>query len=156
MTSERVEAFWREYLDTIPAGHTHRRARPAVFAFGDSPSLADELAALVAAGRKRATTSLPIELTADGAPVPGDVAIVTCADGTPAAVIEYVEVRHVPFHAVDGAYAAVEGEGDGSLAWWRAAHRAYFARVGARSGVAFDEGTIVVCQRFDVLWPPRP
>jgi len=33
----------------------------------------------------------------------------------------------VPFGAVDAAFAAAEGEGDRSLAWWQAAHTAYFA-----------------------------
>jgi uncharacterized protein YhfF len=59
--SEIAHAFWERYLRTLPANHSHRGTRPDVFAFGDSPSLADELAALVQTGRKRATASLPIE-----------------------------------------------------------------------------------------------
>jgi uncharacterized protein YhfF len=46
-------------------------------------------------------------------PIPGDVGIVTQSDGIPVAIIELVEVRYVPFHAVDAAFAADEGEGDG-------------------------------------------
>lgn len=150
-----AEAFWLDYLGTLAAGHPHRRARPDVFAFGDSSGLADELAGLVEAGRKRATTTLPAEFAADGSTVPvaGDLSIVTRADGTPVAIIEIVEVQEVPFAAVDAAYAAEEGEGDGSLAWWRDAHRAYFGRVAARLGTAFDDRTPVVCQRFRLLWP---
>jgi len=70
-----VEAFWQRYLGTLPAGHPHRRARPDAFAFGDSPSLTDELAALVEIGRKQATTGLPVEFTSEGLPLPavGDV-----------------------------------------------------------------------------------
>ena len=127
---------------------------PPAFTFGDSPSLANELATLVQTGRKRATTSLPVEFTSEGQPLPasGEVGIVTWADGTPAAIIELVEVRHVPFQDVDAAFAAAEGEGDGTLAWWRAAHRKYFDRVCVRLGGTFDETSLVVCQRFRLVW----
>ena len=150
---QTVEAFWRRYLDSLAPAHLHRKARPDAFAFGDSPSLADELAALVLAGRKRATASLPIEFTSEGQPLPaaGDVGIVKRGDGNPVAIIELVQVRHVPFRSVDAAFAADEGEGDGSLAFWRSAHREYFGRVCARFGGKFDEAAAVICQRFRLV-----
>jgi uncharacterized protein YhfF len=152
--TDTAAAFWQRYVDTLPVGHPHRDARPDAFAFGDSPALANELAALVQAGRKRATASLPVEFTSAGLalPAPGDVSIVTLADGTPVAIIELVEVRHTPFQDVEAAFASDEGEGDGSLAWWQAAHRRYFGRVCARLGGQFDETTPVICQRFRLVW----
>ena len=152
--NQAAEAFWQRYVATLPAGHAHREARPDAFAFGDSPALADELAALVLAGHKRATASLPVEFTSEGQPLPvaGNVSIVKPGDGRPVAIIELVEVRHVPFQAVDAAFAANEGEGDGSLAYWRSAHREYFGRVCARFGGNFNETTPVICQRFRLLW----
>jgi uncharacterized protein YhfF len=152
--TESAEAFWQRYLDTLPAEHPYRHAHPDAFAFGDSPALANELAALVQVGRKRATASLPVEFTSLGLPLPaaGDLSIVTRADGSPVAIIELVEVRHVPFQAVGAAFAADEGEGDGTLAWWQAAHRRYFSRMGARFGDTFDETTPVICQRFRLVW----
>ena len=151
---ESAEAFWQRYLDAIPAEHPHRHARPDVFSFGDSPALANELAALVQLGRKRATASLPLEFTSAGLPLPaaGDVSIVTRAHGSPAAIIELLEVRHVAFQAVDEAFAAEEGEGDGTLAWWQAAHRRYFNRVCSALGGKFDETAPVICQRFRLVW----
>jgi uncharacterized protein YhfF len=151
---DTAEAFWQRYLARLPAEHPHRRARPDAFAFGDSPSLADELAALVQAGRKRATASLPVEFTSINLPLPapGDIGVVTRGDGAPVGIIEIVDVQHVPFHAVGAAFAAEEGEGDGSLAWWQAAHRKYFRRVCARLGSEFDETGLVVCQRFRLVW----
>ena len=151
-------AFWNRYLDSLPAGHPHRRATPDVFSFGDSAALADELAALVLSGRKRATTSLPVEYTSEGQPLPeaGNASIVTRSNAAPAAIIEFVEVRLVPFQDVDAAYAAIEGEGDGSLAHWQAAHRAYFRRVCDRLGGRFEETTPVLCQQFRVVWPRKP
>jgi uncharacterized protein YhfF len=151
---ESVAAFWQRYIAALPAEHPHRHAHPDAFAFGDSPALANELAALVQVGRKRATASLPVEFTSLGLPLPaaGDVSIVTRADGTPVAIIELVEVRHVPFQVVDAAFATDEGEGDGTLAWWQAAHQRYFSRVCARLGGKFDETTPVICQRFRLVW----
>ena len=149
-----VEAFWEGYLGTLPAEHPHRHARPDVFAFGDSPSLANELAALVQLGDKQATAGLPAEFTSAGLPLPvaGDLSIVTRADGSPVAVIELTEVRQVPFQGVDAAFAADEGEGDRTLVWWRTAHCAYFSRVSAKLGCEFDESTLVICQRFRLVW----
>jgi uncharacterized protein YhfF len=151
---EPAAAFWQRYLATLPIRHPHRSVEPDVFSFGDSPALADELAALVLAGRKAATTSLPIEFTSEGLDLPsaGDMSIVTLADGTPAAIIEIVEVQAVAFQDVGATFAAVEGEGDGSLAFWRRAHREYFGRVGARLGAPFEETSVVLCQRFRVVW----
>jgi uncharacterized protein YhfF len=152
--TETPAAFWQRYVATLPAEHPHRHAKPDAFAFGDSPALANELAALVQAGRKRATASLLVEFTSVGLPLPraGDVSIVTLADGVPVAIIELVEVRHVPFQAVDAAFAADEGEGDGSLEWWKVAHQRYFGRVCARLGDEFDQTTAVICQRFRLVW----
>lgn len=61
----------------------------------------------------------------------------------------------MPFKDVTADFAAAEGEGDGSLAFWRAAHAAYFTRECARLGRAFSEDMPVVCERFDVvgIWP---
>jgi len=149
-----VLTYWKNYVDTLPAAHPHRHARPDAFAFGDTHALADELGALVKAGRKRATASLPVEFTSLGDPLPavGNVGIVLSGSGTPIAIIELTEVRHVPFRDVGAAFAADEGEGDGTLANWRAAHLAYFGRVASRAGVPFDETTTVICQRFRLVW----
>jgi len=152
--SERAAAFWRAYLAGLPPDHPHHTAHVTAFSFGDSPALADELAGLVVAGRKRATASLQIQFEADGAPLPaaGDIWIVTRADTTPVAIIETTDVRLVPFGAVDAAFAEAEGENDGSLASWRAAHMAFFGRVLARLGGRLDDASLVVCERFRVLY----
>jgi uncharacterized protein YhfF len=152
--TEAVATFWQRYLGTLPAGHPHRRAQPDAFSFGDFPALADELGLLVKAGRKRATASLAVEFTSVDVALPaaGDISIVQLGDGQPVAIIELVEVRHLPFNAVDAAFAADEGEGDGSLASWQAAHREYFGRVSARAGLRFDEATTVICQRFRLVF----
>jgi uncharacterized protein YhfF len=147
-------SFWQRYLDSLPAAHPHRGARADAFAFGDTVALADELAALVLAGKKRATASLAVEFESAGEPLPvvGSLSIILRGDKVPVAIIERIEVREVPFHAVDQAFASREGEGDGTLAWWQEAHRTYFTRVGRSHGKAFDENTPVICQSFQVVY----
>jgi len=147
-------AAWKAYLATLPPDHPHHSHEPTAFGFGHTPALADDLAALVLRGQKRATTSLAIEYTADNLPLPvaGDLTIITQGDGLPCAVIERSSVTTVPFAAVDAEYAAIEGEGDGSLSFWRTAHRAYFSGAAARLGGQFDDQTPVLCQVFHVIW----
>lgn len=149
------EAFWQAYLATLPCDHPHRARRPDAFGFGDTAELADELAALVLAGVKRATTSLAVEFTSLGEPLPevGDVSLVLFGSGAPAAIIERTHVERVPFCRVDARYAALEGEGDGSLASWRLGHTEYFQGVCARLGGKLEDDTLVLCQAFRVLWP---
>ncbi|MFL6621110.1 MAG: ASCH domain-containing protein [Sulfurifustis sp.] len=149
-------AFWKDYLSQLPSGHPHRDANPDAFAFGSVGALADELAALVLSGKKRATTSLAIEFTSVDEPLPqvGSLSIILRGDLTPVAIIERTDVRTVLFDEVDEAYAATEGEGDGSLVYWRAAHTEYFTGVCERLGARFDHKTPVICQIFRVVWPP--
>lgn len=152
--------MWRRYLASLPASHPHNLITPDSFAFGESAgdeesgSLADELADLVVAGQKRATCSLPVEFTSlnEPLPEPGDVSIILRGNGTPAAIVERTAVQQLAFRLVDARFAADEGEGDGSLSSWREGHRAYFASVCERLGGHFDDDTVVICQRFRVVW----
>jgi uncharacterized protein YhfF len=151
--SDAAASLWRAYAAHLPADHPHRAARVTAFSFGDSAALADELAALVVAGTKRATASLPIQLESQGVapPAAGDVSIVMRGDGTPVGIIETTDVRLVPFGEVGEGFAATEGEGDGSLAYWREAHTDFFGRVVARLGGRLDDASVVLCERFRLL-----
>ena len=152
--AKACDALWQAYLSELTADHPHRQAKPDRFGFGDEPALAEELALLVLEGRKCATTSLATEYTAFGEtlPVAGDLSIIVRGDGTPVALIESTAVTTRPFDEVDAAFAATEGEGDGSLACWRAAHIEYFTAVCARLGGQFDAQTPVICRVFRVVW----
>ena len=148
--------LWQTYLGTLPEGHPHHSAMPNAFGFGGEPQLADELAGLALAGKKRATTSLPLEYTTLDLPVPqrGDLSIIVDGRGSPVAVIERTEVIELAFAEVDAEYAAAEGEGDGSLRHWQQAHAEYFNGVCARLGGSFSAATPVLCQHFRIVWRP--
>ena len=113
------------------------------FAFGDSPTLADELLELVLKGIKTATCSTEDEPNSS---TPGERWIVLDGRGTPRCVIESTEVTYRRFGEVDAAFAYEEGEGDRSLAYWRDAHRKYFGRLGR-----FSEDMMLMCERFRLV-----
>jgi uncharacterized protein YhfF len=69
--------------------------------------------------------------------------------------VRTTQVDITTFGEVDAAFAWDEGEGDRSLAWWRDAYMRYFGRQGATEGIAFDELSKVVRERFAVVWPDR-
>lgn len=113
------------------------------FSFGDSPALADKLAALVLAGKKTATCWAASQglLTEVGKRM-----VVLSGSGRPLAVVETVELTRRRFGEVDAAFAHDEGEGDRSLAHWRSAHRTYFTRLGQ-----FAEDMPLYCERFRLI-----
>ncbi|MUO80489.1 ASCH domain-containing protein [Agrobacterium vitis] len=118
------------------------------FAFGDTPELADQLLALVLAGKKTATCGALRDFGPKGEPLPvvGRRDVVLDGVGRPAAVIETVEVTIRRFDAVDAEFAHDEGEDDQSLESWRVGHEAYFARNGG-----FTPDMELVCERFRLV-----
>lgn len=149
-----IAALWRAFVDATEGVDEARFT--GAFAFGDGAAMADELSALVLQGIKRATASALWAYEAEGEALPrqGDLSIVTDGSGTPRCVIETLSVEVVPFREVTAAFAHAEGEGDRSLAYWRRAHRAFLGRECAAAGRAFSESMQVVCERFEVRYPP--
>ena len=137
------------------AGIPEQYAKLPRFAFGDGPALADELLALVLAGKKTATCCSLRQYEAEGweIPYPGYRWIVLDGAKRPRCVVETTDCATKPFDDVDAQFAHDEGEGDQTYAWWRAAHEKYFQRQGL-----YEPGMLVVCERFrlvDVLEPVK-
>ena len=124
-----------------------------ISAFGDCAPLASELGRLVSLGQKTATSSLLWDWEADGEPIPvaGEEEVLVEWSGIPYAVILTTDVRIVPFSAVPPGFASAEGEGDGSLEWWQAAHWPLFNKVCASIERAATTEMPVVCQRFRLV-----
>jgi uncharacterized protein YhfF len=137
-------AFWAEFPEAAGASYTVER-------FGDSPRLADELLHLVRSGTKRATASLVADLPE--LPRIGTYWIVCDSAGAPSVILRTTELRLVPFHDVDAGFAFDEGEDDRTLASWRTEHRRYFARRSAALGVPFTDDTLILLERFRVVFP---
>ena len=147
-----VHEFWKAF--EAAAGADVSRRFCEAFHFDDNEPGANALAALVLAGTKRATASLLWSY--DGIdrkrPRPLDLSIVTNWSGTPLCVIETTAADIVPYQDVSEEFAATEGEGDGSLRFWREAHWAYFGRECARLGRTPHLQMPVICERFRVVY----
>lgn len=114
------------------------------FTFGDGPELADQLLALVLAGRKTATCWDAAE-GLKGAEI-GKSMVAKDATGASRAVLETVELTQRRFDQVDAAFAHDEGEDDRTLESWRAAHKSYFTRNGG-----FAPDMLLNCERFRLV-----
>lgn len=128
-----------------------------VYAFGDSPSMKDELIELVINGDKRATASLVEEYTQDDLDVPvmGDLSVVLDGKGTPRVIVRTTEAEWVPFDDVSASFAHDEGEGDRSLSDWREGHQRYFGREADRRKIAFTGESLILCERFEVIYQAK-
>jgi uncharacterized protein YhfF len=113
------------------------------FSFGDNPKLAAELSDLVLAGTKTATCWAVSE---GQKTYVGKRMVMLDGHGSPAAILETVELFNRRFDEVDAGFAFDEGEGDRSLGYWRGAHRRYFTRRGT-----FAPDMDLWCERFRVV-----
>lgn len=117
------------------------------FRFGDNAELSAELVALVRSGAKTATCGALRDFGEGGEarPVPGRRDIALNWDGTPAFVIETLEVTERRFRDVDADFALSEGE-DETLEGWRDGHRRYFERNGG-----WHPDMMLLCERFRLV-----
>jgi len=121
--------------------------------FGDSPELSTALLSLIRKGGKKAGTSLLWAIKAEGDSVPevGQIEIVVDHQNEPVLITRITAVEVIPYKDIRAEYAAQEGEGDGSLEYWRTAHWAFFSRECKRIGREPSETMPVVCSIFEVL-----
>lgn len=128
---------------------------PQAWHFCDNEKDADACARLVLSGMKRATSpSLwSFEQAGEPLPEPGDLNIVTDWNGHAVCVIRTTGVQVLPFSAATAWHASMEGEGDGSLAWWRDAHWAYYQREREGSGDVPGPDMPIVFQVFERVFP---
>jgi len=134
--------------------------------FGFPGPLRDRLVAAILAGDKTATSSLLIEYERAGEPLPvvGTRQAVPDSAGAVVAEIVVTEVRVVPLAQVDVAHAIAEGEGDRTIAEWRATHEVFWHGEEFRASLGnpeftVDDATEVVLERFAVALstdPTRP
>ena len=132
---------------TLPPGPVHADG------FGDSAELSQELLTLISSGRKRAGAGLLWAYEHDGEHISraGDIEIVVDHLHAPVMVTRIVSSEIMPFNEVTAEYAAIEGEGDGSLKYWRWAHWNFFSRECKRIGRKPTESMPVICNVFEVL-----
>ncbi|MDW5501858.1 ASCH domain-containing protein [Pseudomonas lundensis] len=114
------------------------------WSFGDNPALADELLQLVLDGQKTATCCSYVSYQQEQEPLVGDYNVVLDGRGEPACIIRILSLRLIRYEDVTAEMAALEGEGDKSLAFWQQGHREFFTREGT-----FSPQMWLVFQQFE-------
>ena len=122
-------------------------SKSITFRFGDTEKLCNKLLSLVRSGKKTATCDALRRFGANGEamPVVGRRDVALNWDGTPALLIETIEVTQTRFCDVAERFALAEGEND-DLEGWRRDHQEYFERTGG-----FDPQMMLVCERFRLV-----
>ena len=118
------------------------------FSFGDSPEMADELLALVLAGKKTATGSVVLE--DEQTPSVGDLSLVIDGHGNPACVIKTVHLETVKFCDLTWDMVKREGE-DENFEQWKSGNIRYWTRDAAKRGYTFTDQTLITFERFEVV-----
>ena len=134
--SDNLEAFRR--LTGLPLSD--------IFAFGDSPEMADELLAFVRRGTKRATV-WPVDN--DEVEAVGDYSGILDGAGNLAFVLQTTHLEPGRLGEVTPAFAWDEGEDDGTLEAWQDGHRAFFKKHGFED----PDQVEVMFERFRIVWP---
>ncbi|WP_030017906.1 ASCH domain-containing protein [Streptomyces monomycini] len=134
----------------------HEALPPLEFAFPGP--LRDRLVAAVLSGAKTTTSGLLADYERENDPLPraGDRYQVPDSDGRPVAVIEVTEVRVLRLADVDLRHAVDEGEGNETVADWRADHESFWHSPEMREALGdpefhVDDDTQVVAERFRVV-----
>ncbi len=83
---------------------------------------------------------------------PGDLSIVTYANGQPACVIETGEVNIAPFNEATAEFAATEGADDLSLEHCRKCHWKEFLVQCDKLNRTPTENKPVICEKFMVVY----
>lgn len=145
-----VEDFWGRFVAATGLDGPYD-----AWGFGDEsmPEMMTELALLVRDGPKRATAGVLAEYEDEGEPIDevGRFVVILGGGGEPVCVIRNTSVEVRRFGDVDEEFARTEGEGDGSLEYWRSSHREYFAN----SGYPIDDDTPMVLVTFELAWDGR-
>jgi uncharacterized protein YhfF len=131
--------------------------------FGFPGRLRDHLVAAILDGSKTSTTGLVVDYEHDGDPLPqvGDRLAVPDSDDQLVAVIEVTEVRVVKLADVDLAHVVDEGEGDTTIAGWRANHESFWHSPEMRAALddptfTVDDSTETILWRFKLVTDLRP
>ena len=155
---ESPAEMWEAFLESCGQTPDTTSKSYSAWYFGDGEEMASQLADLVLEGTKRATAGAVdvYEFEGEDLPLAGDYSVITDFHGRAKCVIRTTSVEVVPFSEVTADFAAIEGEGDGSLDYWRSVHWDFFTREFKSFGIHPTEALLVVCEQFEVIYPSEP
>jgi 5-formyltetrahydrofolate cyclo-ligase len=149
--SPECQRFWNTYLLTLEHPPAHPKIQTSI---PGNIQLADELLGLYLSGKKRAGSGLVRDYEMAGEPLPavGDYWIVLDSRQKPQCLLQTIRVEIHRFDQVPESVAAAEGEGDGSLRYWRDAHAKFFAPYLDPLGIINLNSTEVVTEYFTLVF----
>ncbi|MGY0612487.1 ASCH domain-containing protein [Luteimonas sp. A501] len=150
-----VKLMWDDYLARQSQPSQLPTDAPPAWHFCDNEADAHECAQLVLTGKKRATSPSLWSFESSGEALPhvGDLSIVTDWSGKAVCIIRTTKVQILPLNEITEVHARIEGEGDGSLDWWRKAHWDYYHHELQGTGYEPQPDMSVVFQEFERIFP---
>lgn len=155
-TDQTVKNMWSAFVESNPK--FAEEDMPESWFFHDNEQDANRLAELTRNGNKKASSSLYLWYEEAGANLPkiGTKHIITDFSGQAKAIIEIKKVDTIPFNQISEAYAALDmGTKEQPLKKWRKAHWDFFSKAIQERGQKPTEAMVVVCERFETIWPIR-
>ncbi|MGF1559819.1 MAG: ASCH domain-containing protein [Flavobacteriaceae bacterium] len=151
-----VPEMWNAYIQSNP--EFKDEDIPEADYFHTNREEANRLAKLTLNGKKKASSGLywlykyyKVDL-----PKVGAKQIITDFDGKAQAIIKNISVDTVPFNKISKAYAEMDmGTANDPLKKWKKAHWDFFMTAMQESGEKPTEEMLIVCVRFETIWPEK-
>jgi len=150
---KRSKVYLDCYLNSLPAEVAKQYTSFSADYYCADEYNANLCAQLILKGEKQASCSMEYWYSHEGEtmPVVGHLQVVTDWNGDPVCIVELTSVSLCPYNQVTAEFAAAEGEGDKTLAWWREAHWNFFSRECEDLKVTPSEDMMLVLERFKVV-----
>ncbi len=152
MSHSSVSELWEAFIADHPEYQS--QPQPPADHFGDSEEVAASCVELVLSGKKRVTSHslLGLQFRKERLPKIGDLNIITDWEGKAYGITRTLKVRLKPFFSISAEHARLEGEGDGSLEYWKTSHWDYYTRELEAFGKTPVESMIIVCEEFELIY----
>lgn len=150
----RSQLFLEQYLNSLPVEIAQQYTSFSSDYFCADEYNANVCADLILKGEKTASCSMDYWYSRKGETMPeiGHLLVVTDWQGEPKCIVEITSVEKCRYKDVTQEFAAAEGEGDKTLAWWRQAHWRFFSLECEELGIEPTEDMLLVLERFKVVY----
>lgn len=154
---ERSLLYLKQYLSTLPDEVASKYTSFSPDYFCADEYNANVCADLILRGEKRASCSLDIWYSEQGEIMPevGHLQVVTTWDGTPVCITELTSVSKCKYNEVTAEFAALEGEGDKTLSWWKKAHWDFFLKECEELNISPSTDMLLVLEQFKTVYPQK-
>lgn len=142
--------YWNRFIE-LNSGY--RYSDYDVWQFGHDSETADSLLELVINEIKTATTSaFEMYEQEEILPKKGNISIITNSRGQPGCIVQTTRVVIKKFSEITVSEAAMEGEGDLSLDYWKKIHIQFFSKEYKSRNMDFSIEIPVVFEEFKLIF----